>query len=77
MKHLLATLLHVFVIFMMVSFIIGAILAATGTFDHWAERYRLKRRRRRLIKSKRLEDNITPYHAAKPDRSSVTYTGNV
>jgi len=50
MKHILIQALHIFVIFMIAVFVIGSILALTGAFDHWAERYRLKRRRRRLLR---------------------------
>ncbi|RYU86878.1 hypothetical protein EWM62_17145 [Mucilaginibacter terrigena] len=83
MKHILANLLHLFVIFMMVSFVIGGILAAMGTFDHWTERYRLKRRRRRLIRDKNKNTksgnqiNNVPYYSTKPDKKSVIYAGNV
>jgi uncharacterized protein HemY len=79
MKYILESLLHIFVIFMMVVFAIGCILAATGTFDHWTERYKLKRRRRRLLKgnlsNKKTDDikaNNTLYYPAKPDNDSIT-----
>jgi hypothetical protein len=79
MRHLLADLLHLFVIFMMVVFVIGGILAATGTFDHWTERYRLKKRRRRLIKDRvkttgdKNNFNNVPYYSTKPDKETVRY----
>jgi hypothetical protein len=79
MRHLLADLLHLFVIFMMVVFVIGGILAITGTFDHWTERYRLKKRRRRLLRDKVKTtvgaDNINnmPYYSTKPDKETLSY----
>lgn len=82
MRHLLADLLHLFVIFMMVIFVIGGILAATGTFDHWTERYRLKKRRRRLIR-RRLKTTggidrfyNVPYYSTKPDKETISYPAN-
>jgi uncharacterized iron-regulated membrane protein len=82
MRHLLADLLHLFVIFMMVVFVIGSVLAVTGTFDHWTERYRLKKRRRRLLKDRTKtageadNTNNTPYYSTKPDKETVTYKSN-
>nr|WP_157536408.1 hypothetical protein [Mucilaginibacter sp. L294] len=81
MRHLLADLLHLFVIFMMVVFVIGGILAATGTFDHWTERYRLKKRRRRLLRDRIKTTgpdsiNNIPYYSTKPDKETVTYKSN-
>lgn len=82
MRHLLADLLHLFVIFMMVVFVIGGVLAVTGTFDHWTERYRLKKRRRRLlrdgVKPTGSPDNINniPYYSTKPDKETITYRVN-
>jgi hypothetical protein len=82
MKHILAEALHLFVIFMMVIFVVSGILAATGTFDHWTERYRLKRRRRRLLRDRikntrgDITTNSTPYYPTKPDKDSVSYNGN-
>jgi hypothetical protein len=81
MRHLLADLLHLFVIFMMVIFVIGGILAVTGTFDHWTERYRLKKRRRRLLRDRTKTtgdtDNINniPYYSTKPDKETTSYKG--
>ncbi|MBD1394096.1 hypothetical protein [Mucilaginibacter glaciei] len=81
MREILATALHIFVILMMVIFIVGIILAATGSFDHWTERYRLKRRRRRLLRG-RLKENKqgeikryddTPYASSNPDKETITY----
>ena len=83
MRHLLADLLHLFVIFMMVVFVIGGILAVTGTFDHWTERYRLKKRRRRLLRDRTKTtggtDNINniPYYSTKPDKETITYKVNI
>lgn len=82
MRHLLEDLLHLFVIFMMVVFVIGGILAVTGTFDHWTERYRLKKRRRRLLRDKIKPTgspnniNSTPYYSTKPDKETITYRVN-
>jgi hypothetical protein len=78
MKYILESLLQIFVIFMMVVFAIGCILAITGTFDHWAERYNLKRRRRRLLNgnlSKKAGDikaGDTQYYSTEPDDDSIT-----
>jgi hypothetical protein len=82
MRHLLEDLLHLFVIFMMVVFVIGGILAVTGTFDHWTERYRLKKRRRRLLRDRTKTTtnpgNISniPYYSTKPDKETITYRVN-
>ncbi|GGH17438.1 hypothetical protein GCM10007352_27580 [Mucilaginibacter phyllosphaerae] len=63
----------------MATFVVGAILALTGTFDHWTERYRLKQRRRRLIKDKfpnknkgNISSNTTPYYSAIPDKKTTS-----
>jgi hypothetical protein len=78
MKYILESLLQIFVIFMMVVFAIGCILAITGAFDHWAERYNLKRRRRRLLNgnlSKKASDikaGDTQYYSTEPDDDSIT-----
>lgn len=82
MRHLLEDLLHLFVIFMMVVFVIGGILAVTGTFDHWTERYRLKKRRRRLLRDRTKNTtnpaNISniPYYSTKPDKETIIYRVN-
>ncbi|WP_292942657.1 MULTISPECIES: hypothetical protein [unclassified Mucilaginibacter] len=55
MEHLFSTLLHLFVVVMMVGFVVGGILALTGSFDHWTERYRLKQRRRKLIRENEIK----------------------
>ena len=73
MKYILENLLQIFVIFMMVVFAIGCILAANGTFDHWTERFHLKRRRRRLLKNlsnKKAGD--TQYYSTEPNNDSIT-----
>jgi|GEM_PF-3576458 len=81
MKHLLADALHIFIIFMMAMFVVGGILAATGTFDHWGSRYKLKQRRRQLMRDKARIENVTKnnnivkashYYTRKPDKESVT-----
>ena len=53
MIPLLTDLLHLFVIFMMGSFIILSVVAATGEFDHWTTRYakRKVKRTSRFTKS--------------------------
>lgn len=61
MENLFSNLLHLFVIFMMVVFVVGGILALTGTFDHWTERYRLQKRRRRLIRNKSNQVNTNTF----------------
>ena len=80
MRHFFSNALHLFVIFMMVIFVIGAILAITGNFDHWTERYRLKRRRRRLLRKKNREGgtntNNTPYHSTNADEETTAYNDN-
>lgn len=58
MENLLSNLLHLFVVFMMVVFVVGGILALTGTFDHWTERYRLKQRRRRLMRNNEKHNSV-------------------
>lgn len=58
MHNLLSNALHIFIVLMIVAFIVGGVMALTGTFDHWGSRYILKRRRKRLMRNKR---------AAKPD----------
>jgi hypothetical protein len=83
MRHLLADLLHLFVIFMMVVFVIGGVLAVTGTFDHWTERYRLKKRRRRLLKDKAKlpgspnNSNNVPYSPTETDKEKISYKVNM
>ena len=77
MIHILESLLHIFVIFMMVIFVVGCILAVTGTFDHWTERFDLKRRRRRLLKANNkkagdINAGDTQYYSTGPDDDSVT-----
>ncbi|MBK0378083.1 hypothetical protein [Mucilaginibacter segetis] len=59
MRHLLAEIFHLFIIFMIIAFVVGGILAITGTFDHWGSRYILKRRRRRLLRNQ--NKNKRPY----------------
>ncbi|MBD1365471.1 hypothetical protein IDJ77_16775 [Mucilaginibacter sp. ZT4R22] len=76
MRHLLTDALHIFVIFMIAAFVIGGILAITGTFDHWGSRYVLKRRRKRLLRNRRADIrddkpqqvDTTPYYSTDPDR---------
>ena len=54
---------------MMVVFVVGGILALTGTFDHWTERYRLKQRRRRLIRNNERKGYVntnTSHRQGKP-----------
>ncbi|OOQ58689.1 hypothetical protein [Mucilaginibacter pedocola] len=80
MKDLLADSLHIFIIIMIAAFIIGGILALTGTFDHWGSRYVLKRRRKRLMRNRRSEirktnatqevPNTKPYYAPRPERNT-------
>ncbi|MES2064029.1 MAG: hypothetical protein V4456_19050 [Bacteroidota bacterium] len=82
MRHLLSDLLHIFVIFMMVVFVIGSVLAVTGTFDHWTERYRLKKRRRRLLRDKTNitglnNSNNAPYNSPRPDKETISYKVNI
>jgi hypothetical protein len=64
---------------MMVIFVIGGVLALTGSFDQWTERYRLKRRRRRLLRDKSKVKNIgnvdtygTPYYSTKPNKETIS-----
>ncbi|WP_374949709.1 hypothetical protein [Mucilaginibacter sp.] len=87
MRDILATALHIFVILMMAIFVIGGILAATGSFDHWGDRYRLKRRRRRLLRgrlktpdnsnsSDQISNRNMPYASSNPEKASVTYRGS-
>jgi hypothetical protein len=59
MRDIMVNALHIFVIFMISVFVIGSVLAVTGAFDHWTERYKLKRRRRRLLRNK--HDNNGEY----------------
>lgn len=69
MENLFSNLLHLFVVFMMVVFVVGGILALTGTFDHWTERYRLKQRRRRLIRNNEKKNSVntnTSHRQGKP-----------
>ncbi|RFZ91958.1 hypothetical protein D0C36_10950 [Mucilaginibacter conchicola] len=69
MENLFSNLLHLFVVFMMVVFVVGGILALTGTFDHWTERYRLKQRRRRLIRNNEKKNAVntnTSHRQGKP-----------
>jgi len=80
MIHILESLLHIFVIFMMVVFVVGCILAVTGTFDHWTERFDLKRRRRRLLKGNLpnkktddIKDNNTLYYPTQLNNDSITH----
>ncbi|MEB0263402.1 MULTISPECIES: hypothetical protein [unclassified Mucilaginibacter] len=82
MRQFFSDSLHLFIIFMMVVFIIGAILALTGNFDHWTERYRLKRRRRRLIRDKSrkqpkadIDKHGTPYYSTRPDKETTSGKG--
>lgn len=85
MKDFLTDSLHIFIIVMIAAFLIGAILALTGTFDHWGSRYVLKRRRRRLMRNRRSEirktnavqevPNNKPYHAGKPEPTPGNYNG--
>jgi len=89
MRTILVDVLHVFVILMMVVFVIGGILAATGTFDHWGERYNLKRRRRRLLRQRNGKVNVTEHinrqtnlddhtkkmSASASQKNSTTYNG--
>lgn len=82
MRPFFADALHIFIIFMMAAFLIGGILALTGTFDHWGSRYVLKRRRRRLLRNRvnaerKAEEvqNSTPYHAPKPERKPASRSG--
>lgn len=84
MTHILTTALHIFVVIMMASFIIGGILALSGTYDHWGSRYVLKARRSRLIRQRaRLAKkdngkviNMAPYKAVKPNKYSIMYKGH-
>lgn len=76
MRHLLTEALHIFIIFMIAAFVIGGIMAITGTFDHWGSRYVLKRRRKRLIRNRRADNsdnkqqiNTTPYYSTDDDRA--------
>lgn len=74
--HILSTALHVFVILAMVAFIVGAVSALTGSYDHWGNRYVLKARRSRLIReraAKARKDgletvNVTPYKPKKMNK---------
>jgi hypothetical protein len=85
MKNLLADSLHIFIIVMIAAFVIGAILAITGTFDHWGSRYVLKRRRRRLMRNRRADirntstppqaPNSKPYQATKHESTTGEYNG--
>ena len=82
MRHFFSDALHLFIIFMIVVFIVGAILALTGSFDHWTERYRLKSRRRRLIRDKNqkqpagiIDKHGTPYYSTKPDQETTSVKG--
>ena len=85
MANLLSTALHLFVVIMMASFIIGGILALSGTYDHWGSRYVLKARRSRLIRERaklarqQSEDgnghNLTPYKSKKPNKFQVSFAG--
>jgi len=80
MRHLFTDLLHGFVIFMMVIFVIGGVLAITGAFDHWTERLSLKRRRRRLLRQRTQlvsanSEHNTPYNSIKPDKTTISYKG--
>ncbi|MEO7215949.1 hypothetical protein [Mucilaginibacter sp.] len=61
---------------MIAAFVIGGIMAITGTFDHWGSRYVLKRRRKRLIRNRRADNsdnkqqiNTTPYYSTDDDRA--------
>jgi hypothetical protein len=71
---------------MMVVFVIGGIFAVTGSFDHWGDRYKLKRRRRRLLRGRSNNTNITheknntnntsvPFASSNPDKASITNKG--
>lgn len=75
--HLLSTALQLFVILMMVAFIVGCISALTGSYDHWGNRYVLKARRSRLIRTRaaklkvdKTAENITPYRATKINKNA-------
>lgn len=83
MREILANLLHIFVIFMLAIFVIGGVLAATGSFDHWGERYSLKRRRRRLLRggsknnkailnNNNLKNSSVPFASSNPDKETLT-----
>jgi predicted membrane protein len=79
MRDLLSDALHIFIIFMIAAFVIGGILAITGTFDHWGSRYILKRRRKRLLRNRRTDIrdnkqqqvNTAPYYSTDPDRAVI------
>lgn len=85
MQHFLTSALHLFVVLMMASFIIGGILALSGTYDHWGSRYVLKARRSRLIRQRaklarqQSDDsnvrNLTPYKSKKPNKYQIVYAG--
>jgi hypothetical protein len=83
MRDLLSDTLHIFIIFMIAAFVIGGIMAITGTFDHWGSRYILKRRRKRLLRNRRTDirddeqqqANTTPYYSTDPDRAVTGQKG--
>lgn len=84
MRNFFSDALHIFIIFMMAAFIIGGILAVTGTFDHWGSRYILKRRRRRLLRNRiqakrdpgqEQVKNATPYYSTKNEKPKDDYKG--
>jgi hypothetical protein len=84
MHNLLSNALHIFVILMMAAFVIGGIMALTGTFDHWGSRYILKRRRKRLLRNKRTakpndegrhQMKTSPYYPTDPERKTTAEKG--
>ncbi|RFZ81711.1 hypothetical protein DYU05_17970 [Mucilaginibacter terrenus] len=81
MKDLLSNALHIFIILMIAGFVVGGILAVTGTFDHWSSRYVLKRRRQRLMRNRRAElrntkqqvQNTSPHYETRANRGGDNY----
>ncbi|TWR30397.1 hypothetical protein FPZ43_05505 [Mucilaginibacter pallidiroseus] len=78
MTNLFTNLLHVFIIVMIAVFVIGGILAITGSFDHWGQRFQIKRRKRRILRQRAMlakapNNHDAPHVANKPDKDSVTY----